>query len=413
MKVPHSISFYLSVALSLFASSTFRVQGAYYDDGAAAADDGDDQYYAAAADDGGNGYYQDDDDDAANKALYGDDYIKYWQEYAVLPKKCISYGNTDMIVFSIFEKAYQHCTDKPIGTYMTDVSTFVAAYLDQLELNSYEAESDDYVAPDSTYVDCYPYETNNGVYYVKLGCTDGTSQSLSVNVYKDNTCTESDRNADGMDDTTLDASDLQIPFKQCQSCIYFVDKNEDDVDDQYFENKMTTAPLCSTIWYNKSKCDGKCKRLGNEGGAGWTTSDKVLLVVLSAFSATMFGVILMKRQKMSNKDALLEQAALSAAGLQQTHIIGIFVLILLVIVMFGLLGLKSITWGMLLLLSTTLFAYLMKLTVDSGLNSALVADGDSSDSDDDDEEEDDEEGEYKPPVPEPATPSMPPIPPIS
>merc|ERR1712165_284353 len=108
----------------------------------------------------------------------------------------------------------------------------------------------------------------------------------------------------------------------------------------------------------------------------------------------MFVVILMKRQKMSNKDALLEQAAMSAAGLQQTHVVGIFVLLLLVIVMFGLLGLKSITWGLLLLLSTILFAYLMKLTVDSGLNSALVA-GDSSDSDDDDDDDDDEEGDYK------------------
>lgn len=301
-----------------------------------------------------------------------------------------------MVVFSVFDKSYQHCTDRPVGTYMTDVSTFVAAYIDQLELNSYEADGDDYVAPDSTYVDCYPYETNNGVYYVKLGCTDGTSQSLSVNVYQDNACTKPDKNADGIDDTTIDASDLQIPFKQCQSCIYFVDKNEDDVDDQYFENKMTNAPLCSQIWYNKSKCDGKCKRLGNANGAGWTTSDKLLLVVLCAFSATMFVVILMKRQKMSNKDALLEQAAMSAAGLQQTHVVGIFVLLLLVIVMFGLLGLKSITWGMLLLLSTILFAYLMKLTVDSGLNSALVADGDSSDSDDDEEEED-EEGDYKSP----------------
>ena len=159
---------------------------------------------------------------------------------------------------------------------------------------------------------------------------------------------------------------------------------------------MTNAPLCSQIWYNKSKCDGKCKRLGNANGTGWTTSDKVLLVVLCAFSAAMFVVILMKRQKMSNKDALLEQAAMSAAGLQQTHVVGIFVLLLLVIVMFGLLGLKSITWGLLLLLSTILFAYLMKLTVDSGLNSALVA-GDSSDSDDDDDDDDDEEGDYKSP----------------
>lgn len=55
----------------------------YYGDDAAAADD-------AAGDDGNNGddgnsYYKDDDDAAA--AYDGDDFIKYWTEYAVLPKK--------------------------------------------------------------------------------------------------------------------------------------------------------------------------------------------------------------------------------------------------------------------------------------------------------------------------------------
>ena len=64
-------------------------------------------------------------------------------------------------------------------------------------------------------------------YYVQVGCTDGNSQSLSVNAYKDNTCTTPD-SKNGFDDTNLDVSDLQVPFKQCQSCVYFVDKNEDD-----------------------------------------------------------------------------------------------------------------------------------------------------------------------------------------
>jgi hypothetical protein len=77
---------------------------------------------------------------------------------------------------------------------------------------------------------------------------------------------------------------LQVPFKQCQSCVYFVDKNEDDTDDQYFENRMTNAPLCSTIWSSKDKCNGKCKRLGSDGTETWNTSDRVLLTVLSIFS---------------------------------------------------------------------------------------------------------------------------------
>jgi len=67
-----------------------------------------------------------------------------------------------------------------------------------------------------------------------------------------------------------------------------VDKNEDDVDDQYFENKMTNAPLCSTVWANKSVCNRKCKRLGySAADDGWNASDQVLLGVLGVFSKFM------------------------------------------------------------------------------------------------------------------------------
>ena len=208
-----------------------------------------------------------------------------------------------------------------------------------------------------------------------MGCTDGDSQSLSVNVYKDNTCETPDRNQHGMDDTTIDVSALQPPFHSCHQCVYFVDKNEDDVDDQYFDNRMTNAPLCSEIWESKQTCDSKCKRLGNSSSSGWNNTDKALLLIVAAFGSTMLGLILKKRSKMAKKDTLLEEAAMSAAGIQQTHVIGLFALILIVIVFFGLLGLKHITWTLLLLLNLTLFSYLMKLTIDSGFNTPVGPDG--------------------------------------
>lgn len=109
----------------------------------------------------------------------------------------------------------------------------------------------------------------------------------------------------------------------------------------------------------------------------------------------MLLAIIQKRQKMSNKDALLEQAAISAAGLQQSHILGIFLLLILIITMFALLGLKKITWALLLMLNIVLFSYLMKLTVDGSVKETIIGpDGKivekDEDSDDDDEEEDDE-----------------------
>jgi hypothetical protein len=431
------LSIFLVLLLGLL--STFEQASAanYYDDAAAGDDAAADD---AAADDGGNGgddaaaaYYAADDGGNNQNAYYnfddaaanydGDDYIKYWTEYAVLPKKCITYNHVDMVVYSVYAQYYNHCADKPVGTYMTTVPIFAGAWVDQMDLNAADMYGDDYVSPDTTYINCYPYEADSGnIYYVQLGCTDGNSQQLSVNVYSDNTCQTPDKSS-GTDDTILDASELQLPFKQCQSCVYFVDKNEDDVDDAYFENRMTNAPLCSTIWANKSKCDGKCRRLGNDAASGgWNKSDKVLLGVLSVFSALMLTIIVKKRSKMSNKEVLIEEAALSAAGVQQTHIIGTFVLILFVTLIFGLLDMKALTWTILLLVNLSLFAYALKLTIDSGLNTPVGPDGepirdDSSDEEDDDDDEyEDEEGDYQPPAETPTKTGEPgesaPLPPI-
>jgi hypothetical protein len=150
----------------------------------------------------------------------------------------------------------------------------------------------------------------------------------------------------------------------------WVDKNDDEIDDMFYENRQTEAPLCSTAWNYKQTCNRKCQRTGLEPREkdGWSTPDKILLGVLSIFGFGMLVAILRKRQKMSNKDSLLEQAAMSAAGLQQAHVIGIFILIVIVITVFALLQLKNITWAMLLIMNTALFAYLMKLTVDSGVS---------------------------------------------
>ena len=147
------------------------------------------------------------------------------------------------------------------------------------------------------------------------------------------------------------------------------DQNDDAVDDMYYENRQTSAPLCSTAWNYKSTCNRKCQRTGAEPrNGGWSTPDKILLGILSIFGFGMLIAILRKRQNMSNKDALLEQAAISAAGLQQAHVIGIIIMIVIVITVFALLQLKNITWALLLIMNTALFGYLMKLTVDSGVS---------------------------------------------
>ena len=115
----------------------------------------------------------------------------------------------------------------------------------------------------------------------------------------------------------------------------------------------------------------------------------------------MLLAIIQKRTKMSNKDALIEQAAISAVGLQLSHILGLFALLILIITMFALLGLKKITWALLLMLNIVLFSYLMKLTVDGSVKETIIGpDGKIVEEEDDSEytgeDEDDEDRAAKP-----------------
>lgn len=148
----------------------------------------------------------------------------------------------------------------------------------------------------------------------------------------------------------------------------WVDKSDDQIDDMFFENRQTNSPLCSTSWNYKKVCNRVCRAMGLDRDS-WSTPDKILLTILAFFGAGMLYTIVQRRGKMSNKDALLEQAAMSAAGLQQYHVIGLFLLYILVVVIFALQVMKNITWAMLLIMNTALFAYLMKLTMDSGVGS--------------------------------------------
>ncbi|KAL9178312.1 hypothetical protein ACHAXT_001740 [Thalassiosira profunda] len=340
----------------------------------------------------------------AVSTVRGDDAIEYWTDYAIYPKRCITYNGVDQIMYSMYEQSSNHCTDTPVGTYVASVQQFVYAYLEQAADNAADA-GEDFEYPDlSNYLGC---TKSNYDYYLSLGCSDDDPTQLAVNLYTDDQCTQASV-VDGYDDANIEL-DYSIEFEKCTPCVVWMDRNDDAVDDQYYENKQTNAPLCSSMWQYKGECNGKCQMMGKEAAAreGWNRADKVLLTILSLFGFGMLLGIIKKRSKMSNKDALLEQAAISAAGLQQSHILGIFALLILVITMFALLGLKKITWALLLLLNIVLFSYLMKLTVDGSVKETVIGpDGKivevKEDSDDEDDDEDDPNvsgrtGEYENP----------------
>lgn len=65
----------------------------------------------------------------------------------------------------------------------------------------------------------------------------------------------------------------------------WIDVNDDEVDDQFYENHQMQAPLCSTAWSYKESCDKTCQKTGLEPKTkeGWNTADKILLAILTLF----------------------------------------------------------------------------------------------------------------------------------
>jgi len=357
----HCIFSGFSLAVALFCSPyTLAADDDGGDDGYAAndayGDDGDDEYH------GYNAYDDINEDGKTN-----------WDKKALLPRSCINYGGKDVIVFSMFDSSFNQCSGTPDESLYVDVQTFTSAYLSQLELMA-EDTGDDWYAPSAAqYVDCLQYDINGVTFYMQLACSsnEDSGNGISVNIYTDNTCSNeySSKDGDGVE-ANFDVSDFQIPFMQCRQCVYYVDK--EDADDGYYDNRKYNAPLCAGAATGASTCKKSCMKASaraeyNQKDNGWTSADKTLLVILTLFGCGMLAAILAKRRNMSNKETLLEEAALSAAGLKPSHVVIIFVLSVLVIVMFALAELKNLTWGLILILNLALFGYLMKLTVDSGV----------------------------------------------
>lgn len=237
-------------------------------------------------------------------------------------------------------------------------------------------------------------------YWMQVGCAENTSQALAVKIYSDNNCTKRSFVGGYDDSANVDISEIQVsqeeadslrvvlvgvvpeftpvfhysqpPFKKCEACVTWIDQNDDNPveDNMYYENRRGVVAFCATAWNYKAICNRDCQKIGIGPRAkyGWSTPDKIVLAILSFVCIGMLLTIFGKRQKMSNRDALLEQAAMKAVGLKKVHVIGTFVFIVIMIIVFALLQLKNITWAMLLILNTALFCYLIKLAFDNGLS---------------------------------------------
>ena len=122
-------------------------------------------------------------------------------------------NDVDVIVFSLFEHGYKQCSDEALGTYITPVPNFVEGFLNYKLQIMEDQGNDDYVAPDvAQYTECTRVVIQNQQYWLRLGCTDGTTQKLAVNIYSDNTCSTRSK-VDGYDDSNIDTSDLVVSFR--------------------------------------------------------------------------------------------------------------------------------------------------------------------------------------------------------
>lgn len=124
-------------------------------------------------------------------------------------------NNVDVIVFSVHTEAWNQCVDDAEGTYITPVPNFMEGYLTQYLQTQQDKGNDDYALPDaSQYVYCTRVVKNGEEYWLQLGCADGTSQELAVNIYSDNTCTTRS-SLNGIDDANVDVSDMQVCNQVC------------------------------------------------------------------------------------------------------------------------------------------------------------------------------------------------------
>jgi hypothetical protein len=118
-------------------------------------------------------------------------------------------NDVDVILFSVFPNHYNQCADTPVGTYIAPVSSYINGYLNQ-KAQDMEDQGYEYEWPDAgQYTSCTAFQSQNQVYYMQLGCADGNSLALAVNMYTDNTCTTRSV-VDGMDDSVIDVTDITV-----------------------------------------------------------------------------------------------------------------------------------------------------------------------------------------------------------
>jgi hypothetical protein len=230
--------------------------------------------------------------------------------------------------------------------------------------------------------------------YMKLGCNDYNKEKLAVNIYQDSDCSTR-YEKDGSDDSVIDTSGFMVHFGQCQGCVVWYDKSDDQIDDAYWKNHKNQAPLCHTVYEAKETCKGSClKNARVYHHDSWSGPEKFVLSFLFSFlGASVFCIL--KIRYLKTKDELLSNAETDEELNQEVStdpnfkwgLIGTVAFVGVIAFICVVAKFKAAAWILLFVTSAGLFGYLMKLTLETGYKPC----GDNAQYDDDSDDEDDDE----------------------
>ena len=116
----------------------------------------------------------------------------------------------DVIVYSMYDNHAKVCTNEPIGTYYQPVANFLGGYIQPPYQDAVD-QGYEYNEPEVLqYAYCVGFYIQNVMFYLQVGCTDSTTQSISIQIYTDKECTQRSTNSDGYDDTNYDTSEIPV-----------------------------------------------------------------------------------------------------------------------------------------------------------------------------------------------------------
>lgn len=328
----------------------------------------------------------------------------------------------------MYKKGHNQCKRRSLGKYKMDVDSFIRAYVRQLE-QDYEAKGAEYEVDDEAmeYLQCQQYYYNNNMvrnllikmwkwlylfsahnniflcvqYYLKVGCRT-TGKGFMVHAYSDMYCSEKLTYNLNLG---VDLSGLRVQFDTCKSCVpsnnygnynkYNNNNNNNNAYNNYNNGgggygygdiSRHESMLCSSADHYKDTCNRSCRRAANKtgsssssgwggGGGSWdgegfSPIGKFFLWVLSLSAIFFLLAGLAQRKKMSKQDALIEEAAIKASGVDKKYIPRIFVGLILFIIILILFRKKVLTWFFLIGINIGLLAYWMHLKNKAEQNAA-------------------------------------------